>query len=209
MTAMFADVIRTEEQLRAILGVPSHRVLAKHVGALDAHCRAFIAKSPCVLVASADREGALDISPKGDPQGFVRVLDDTTVAIPERPGNRKADTLSNLLQNTRVGLLFLVPGKQETLRISGTGTIVRDEWLRAQFVVRGKTPSLVLVVRVEEVFFHCAKWAIRSNVWSPAHWPDISGLPTLAQAMVDAGRLAETPAEMQARIDQDIRQRLY
>ena len=206
---MFADIVTNEDQLRAILGQPSTRVLAKHVCALDAHCRAFIAKSPFVTIASADRGGAMDVSPKGDPPGFVHVLNDTTLAIPERPGNRKADTFSNVLQNDRVGLLFLIPGKQETLRVSGTARIVRDQWLRDRFAMRSKTPELVLAVAIEEVFFHCAKWVIRSQLWNAASWPDSSDLPTLAQAMVDAGRLKDTREEMQALIDQDIRQRLY
>jgi len=161
------------------------------------------------VIGSADRRGAIDVSPKGDPPGFVHVLDDRTLAVPERPGNRKADTFTNLLQNDRVGLLFLVPGKNETLRISGTGAIVRDRWLRDRLAVQGKAPELVLVVAVEEVFFHCSKCAIRSKLWNAADWPDPSTLPSLAQAMVDAGRLTETPEQMQALIDKDIRERLY
>lgn len=206
---MFADIVTTAEQLRAVIGYPSRRVLAKHVTALDAHCRAFVARSPFVLIASANGAGSMDVSPKGDPPGFVHVLDDKTLAIPERPGNRKADTLSNLIQNQRVGLLFLIPGKQETLRVSGTAAIVRDRWLRDRLAVHDKTPELALAVTVEEVFFHCAKCVIRSQLWSAGSWPDLAGLPTLAEAMVDAGRLAETPEQMQALIDEDIRQRLY
>lgn len=206
---MFADIVTTAEQLRAVIGYPSQRVLAKHVTALDAHCRAFVARSPFVLIASTNGAGSMDVSPKGDPPGFVHVLDDKTLAIPERPGNRKADTLSNLIQNQRVGLLFLIPGKQETLRVSGTAAIVRDRWLRDRLAVHDKTPELALAVTVEEVFFHCAKCVIRSQLWSAGSWPDLAGLPTLAEAMVDAGRLAETPEQMQALIDEDIRQRLY
>jgi hypothetical protein len=206
---MFTDIVTTEAQLRAHIGHPSHRVVAKHVTALDVHSRAFIGRSPLVLIASADAAGAIDVSPKGDPPGFVQVLDDQTLAIPERPGNRKADTFSNLIENPRVGLLFLIPGKQETLRVSGSARIVRDEWLRVRLAAHGKTPELALVVTIEEVFFHCAKFAIRSRMWNTDSWPDLAGLPTLAQAMVDAGRLAETPEQMQALIDQDIRQRLY
>lgn len=206
---MFADIVTTEAQLRVHIGHPSHRVLAKHVTALDIHCRAFIGRSPFVLIASASGAGAMDVSPKGDPPGFVQVLDDTTVAIPERPGNRKADTFSNVIENPRVGLLFMIPGKPETLRVSGSAAIVRDQWLRDRLAAHGKTPELALVVTIDEVFFHCAKCVVRSQLWSVERWPDLAGLPTLAQAMVDAGRLAETPEQMQALIDQDIRQRLY
>jgi PPOX class probable FMN-dependent enzyme len=204
-----SEIVTTESQFRAVIGQPSRRVIRKHVAALDEHCRAFIARSPFVLLASADAEGNMDVSPKGDPPGFVRILDDTTVAIPERPGNRKADTFSNLLQNRQVGLLFLIPGKQETLRVSGTAVIARDAWLRAEMPVDEKVPEFAIVVSIREVFFHCAKCVIRSGLWEPMHWPDVAGLPSLARAMIDAGKLEETPEELQALIDKDVRERLY
>ena len=206
---MFSEIVKTESQFRDIIGHPSHRVLRKHITALDQHCRAFIAKSPFVLIGSADGAGNMDVSPKGDPPGFVRVLDDTTLAIPERPGNRHADTFSNLLQNRHVGLLFLIPGKQETLRVNGTAVIVRDQWLRDGMAIAGKTPEFAIAVTVKEAFFHCAKCVIRSQLWSTTQWPDPTGLPSLAQAMVDAGKLDETPEEMQVLIDRDVRERLY
>jgi uncharacterized protein len=206
---MFAERISTEDALRSVIGHPSQRVLAKHVHALDEHSRAFIAASPYVVIGSSDGHGAIDVSPKGDPPGFVHVLDDRTLAVPERPGNRKADTFTNVLQNDRVGLLFLVPGKAETLRVSGSAVVVRDGWLRDRLAARGRLPELVLVVAIEEVFFHCAKCAVRSQLWNPADWPDPSTLPSLAQAMVDAGRLTETTEQMQALIDADVRERLY
>jgi len=205
----FSEIITSEAQFRAVIGHPSHRVLRTHIAALDEHCRAFIASCPFVLVASTDAAGNMDVSPKGDPPGFVRVLDDTTLAIPERPGNRHADTFSNLVQNRHVGLLFLIPGKQETLRVSGTAVIVRDRWLRDEMVIAGKTPELAIVVTVKEVFFHCAKCVIRSRLWDVTNWPDVAGLPSLARAMVDAGKPDETPEEMQALIDKDARERLY
>jgi uncharacterized protein len=151
----------------------------------------------------------MDVSPKGDPPGFVQVLDDSTLVIPERPGNRKADTFSNLLQNRHVGLLFLIPGKQEMLRVSGTAVIVRDQWLRDGMAIAGKTPEFAIAITVTEVFFHCAKCVIRSQLWSTTQWPDLIGLPSLAKAMVDAGKLEETPEQMQALIDKDARERLY
>ena len=207
--ALFSETITSERELRSILGDPSHRVLAKHVTSLDRHCRAFIAKCPFVVVGSGDRQGAIDVSPKGDPPGIVQVLDDTTLAVPERLGNRKADTFSNILHNDRVGLLFLIPGKHETLRVSGRGAIVRDRWLRDRFVVNDRAPELVLVVSVLEVFFHCTKCMLRSHLWDPSKWPDVTGLPTLARAMVDAGRLSESVDEMQALIANDVSHRLY
>ena len=148
-------LVTTEAQFRAVIGYPSDRVQRKHIAALDEHCRAFIANCPFVLLASADAGGHMDVSPKGDPAGFVRVLDDKTLAIPERPGNRQAATFANLVQNRHVGLLFLIPGKEETLRISGTAVIVRDRSLRDAMRVAGKTPEFATVVTVEDAFFHC------------------------------------------------------
>src|SRR3954452_7136670 len=124
--ARFQDVVSTVEGLEAILGRPHPRVQAKVVATLDKHCLAFIARSPFVLIASSDATGNLDVSPKGDPPGFVQVLDAKTLVIPERPGNRRADTFRNVLQNPRVGLIFFVPGKRETLRVGGDALIVRD-----------------------------------------------------------------------------------
>jgi hypothetical protein len=205
----FSDVVATEAQYRNVMGHPSELVLRKHVRALDRHGRAFVAKSPFAFVASADAAGNIDVSPKGDAPGFVRVLDDATLAIPDRPGNRTAATFCNLLQNPRVGLFFLIPGRQETLRVKGAAMIVRDRWLREELVASGKAPDFAIVVRVEEVFFHCPKCMIRSRLWDPEHWPDTAGMASFAQAVVDAGRLEETPDEIQALLDKNVRERLY
>ena len=180
MSVEFSDVVRTEAELHAILGEPSEKVVQKTLPALDRHCRAFIAKSPFVLIASSDDKGRMDVSPKGDPPGFVQVVDDNTLAIPERPGNRRADTFHNLLKNPRAGLIFLIPGKKETLRVSGHAEIVHDKALRETMAINGKAPDLALVIRVEEAFFHCAKCVVRSKLWSPHEWPSLDGLPTLA-----------------------------
>lgn len=209
MDTRFREVVSTEAQFRAVIGHPSHRVLRKQVDALDDHCRAFIAKSPFLLIASSDAKGNMDVSPKGDPAGFVRVLDDSTLAIPDRPGNRRADTFGNLLQRPHVGILFLIPGKSETLRIGGTAIIVRDQWLRDEMAIAGKAPDFAIVVNVKEVFFHCSKCVIRSKLWDSAQWPQLAGLPSLAQTMVDAGKLDETVEEMHALIEKDARDRLY
>ncbi len=139
----------------------------------------------------------------------MRVLDDSTLAIPERPGNRRADTFSNLLQNPHVALMFLIPGKQETLRVSGTAMIVRDRWLREQMAIAGKAPELALVVTIREVSIHCAKCVIRSKLWDARHWPDLEGVPSLARAIVDQAKLTRTPEQIQAFIDDDVRKRLY
>jgi uncharacterized protein len=205
----FKDVLSSEAEIEAAIGRPSPRVLAKAIDRLDDLCRAFVARSPFVLVASSDGEGNFDVSPKGDPPGFVRVLDDRTLAIPERPGNRRADTFRNVLRNPRVGLIFLVPGKRETLRVGGAATVVRDADLRESMALGGKVPDLALVVSVREAFMHCQKCMVRSGLWDPASWPALDGLPSLAEAMVAHGALGIPVADMQALIDQDARSRLY
>ena len=210
MALDFREVISSVEGLEAVLGRPGPRVLAKVTGRIDGLSRDFIARSPFVLVASSDGEGNFDVSPKGDPPGFVRVLDNgRALAIPERPGNRRADTFRNVLRNPRVGLIFLVPGKAETLRVSGTATIVRDRGLREEMALGGKVPELALVVSVREAFVHCTKCVVRSHLWEPEHWPSLHGVPSLAEMMVTHGKLADTVAEMQAVIDNDARTRLY
>jgi PPOX class probable FMN-dependent enzyme len=205
----FVDVITSEAELEAVLGRPNPRVAAKVVTALDAHCQAFIGRSPFVLIGSADAAGNLDMSPRGDPPGFVRILDDTTLAIPDRPGNRRADTFRNVLQNAKVGLIFLVPGKRETLRVSGDARIVRDTGLRAAMAVDGRLPDLALVVSVKEAFIHCAKCMIRSRLWEPGHWPASADLPSLAAFAIAHAGIAATEAEVEAVIDADERTRLY
>ena len=209
VAARFDDVITTEAELRAVIGEPSHRVRGKVVPHLDEHCRAFIARSPFLLIASGDGAGHLDVSPKGDPPGFVQVLDDHTLAVPDRPGNRRVDTFLNLLERPEVGLIFLIPGTRETLRVSGTAAIVRDARLRERMAVDGRVPDLTLVVMVERALFHCPKCMIRSKLWQPDAWPDTSDLATLGEIMVAHGKLAETVEEMQAIIDRDGRERLY
>ena len=207
MGARLAEIVRSESELRALIGQPNEAVIRSRLGALDDHCRAYIAASP--FVASAGGAGEIDVSPKGDPAGFVQVLDDSTIAIPERPGNRRADTFSNVVENPQVALIFLIPGKQETLRVGGTAVIAQDRWLCDRMAVAGKAPAFALVVTIREVSIHCAKCVIRSRLWDPGHWPDLDGVPSLARAIVDQARLAKTPEEVQAFLDGDVRERLY
>lgn len=206
----FARVISSEQELRNVMGEPiSQSVVDKSLSALDRHCRLFISRSPFVLISSSDASGRSDISPRGDPSGFVRVLDDNTLAIPERPGNRRLDTLRNVLQNPNVGLIFLIPGKRETLRVSGTARIVQDDDLATTLSFAGKSPDLSIVVDVEEAFFHCAKCVVRSKLWSPESWPQIDDLPSLAQTMIDAAGIQAPEQVVQGIIDKDERDRLY
>lgn len=202
------EVLSTEAAIENVIGKPSSKVLAKVLDSLDDICRAFIARSPFVIVASSDSAGNLDVSPKGDPAGFVYVLDDRTIAIPERLGNRRADTFRNLLQNPKVGLIFLVPDKGETLRISGSARIVRDAWLRERMKVLDRVPELALVVTVEEAFIHCTKCMVRSQMWKRETW-NTEGLASIGEAMVIHGNLDLSIAEMRAITENDEQTRLY
>ena len=209
MALHFNKTITTREQLRGVLGEPSTLVVSKVIDHIDDHCRGFIARSPFLLLATANGQGKVDVSPKGDPAGFVQVLDAHTLAIPERLGNRLADSFLNLLERPQVGLLFMIPGKSETLRAGGTARIVQDDWLLEKMAVRGKPPQMATVVTVERMFFHCAKCVMRSQLWQPDAWPDLHGVPTLAQAIIDHAKLGETVQQVQAGIDESYRNRLY
>lgn len=205
----FLDVVSSEDELHEVVGQPSHRVQQKVIDRIDGHCRQFIERSPFLVIGSSDGQGNFDLSPKGDLAGFVAVLDDRTLAIPDRPGNRRLDTFHNILANPSVGLIFLVPGKRETLRVAGRAAIVRDVALREQLAMNGKVPALALVVTVERAFFHCAKCMIRSHLWEPDHWPELEGLAPLAEILIAHARLADSVEEMQALIDRSAREQLY
>jgi len=208
MATRFEEVITSRQRLRDLSRPPSQRASNKVIDHVDDICRRFIAASPFVVVASRGADGRMELSPKGDPPGFVAILDDKTLAIPDRPGNHRLDTFENLLTDAQVGLMFMIPGNGDTLRISGTGRIVRDSALQARLAVNGKIPNLVLVVAVAEVFMHCPKCMIRSKLWSPDHWPDRSSVPSLAEAIVAHAGSSETITQVQAVIDEGIA-RLY
>lgn len=205
----FSDVITTEEQLREVMGFPADRVQRKVISAIDKHCAKFISLSPFLLIATADTHGNMDVSPKGDPPGFVQVLDEKTLAIPDRPGNKRADGFLNIIENPRIGLFFMVPGYRETLRVAGSARIVRDSGLRESMAIKGKAPDLVLIVDVEEAFFHCAKCVIRSGIWQPEIWPDISEMPRYGQITVDHTKWHETPAEVEKQLADSYASKLY
>ena len=171
MTAPVWTEIADDAELTALLGAPGERVLAKNRAALSDDDRAWLAASPFCLVATSDAAGRCDVSPKGDPVGaLAHVIDDTTIAIPERPGNRRADGYRNILQNPRVGLVFVIPGRGDTLRVNGRARLVSDAPFFDAMVVKGHRPVLALVVEVEEVFFHCSKAFLRSQLWRPETW---------------------------------------
>jgi len=205
----FNDVIETREQFRAIMGDANAIVTRKTLSVLDKHCGIFIGRAPFVLIASADASRNVDVSPKGDPVGFVKIIDKNTLAIPDRLRNKRADTIENILQNPKVGLIFLILGKTETLRVGGTAQIVRDPALRDSMAIKGTSPDFAIVVTVEEAFFHCSKCMIRSKLWQSEFWPNLDGLPRLAETMVDAGKLELTEKEMHEIVVNDERERLY
>ncbi len=176
--------------IRERLGEPSAVVGGKQLDHLDPHASAFVAASPMVIVASADASGACDSTPRGDFPGFVAQLDPRTLLIPERKGNKRADTLVNVAQTGQIGLLFLVPGVTETLRVNGGAAVIDDLALLAPLAARGRTPDLGLRVDIEEVFFHCARAFLRSQLWEPDTWPDERPIPSLGRVLSDqtAGR---------------------
>lgn len=209
LATRFRDVITTEDGLREILG---HRPTGgpdKVQDHIDEHFAGFISRSPFILIGSSDAQGNLDISPKGDPAGFVQVLDEHTLAIPDRPGNRRADTFTNILQHPNISLFFLVPGVRETLRVQGRASIVADPELRERMAVKGKVPKLAIVVDVHEAFMHCAKCIVRSQIWQTEAWPDSDDVPNLAGALVEQMQLSITREQIIASLDKDARENLY
>jgi PPOX class probable FMN-dependent enzyme len=177
----FASAIESEERLRALYEEPTPTALRKDVGCLDEMCRRLIAASPMVVVGSFDRDGVADVSPRGGAPGFVRVLDARHLAIPDATGNRWLDTLANVIASGRVGLLFVIPGRDTTLRISGRACVSADADLLGLLDPVGKPPRSALVVAVEEAFAHCPKAFIRARLWEPASWPAPDTLPSPAE----------------------------
>ena len=206
----FAEVVSSEAALRDTLSYPAELSVRKQLDALDRHCRTFIGLSPFVLIATTGATGGGDVSPRGDEPGSVCVLDDHTLAIPERPGNRRADTLLNIVQTGHVGLLFLIPGVEETLRVNGRAQVVRDPSLLDRTTGTGKRPILAIAVSVEECFLHCAKAFKRSRLWQREGWPDRSALPTLGQMLLDqAGLPGVELQDLDCAIEESYAQGLY
>jgi uncharacterized protein len=196
--------IRDEATLRALYP-PTHKLAAlKSLGILDPHARDFIRRSPFLTIGTQNRDGRADVSPRGDPAGFVTVVDDRTLAIPDRPGNNRLDTLSNILANPNVGLLFMVPGFDDTLRVNGTASLSTDPKLLQAMAVNDRVPTLAIVVSVSEVFLHCAKAFRRSRLWDPEARQDRKEMPSLLKMILDQTTGApQDPAEMQ-KIDEGL-----
>ena len=180
---MTRRTIGDESELREVIGSPSELVESKIADRLNDLTRQFIERSPFVCVSTARPDGGLDVSPRGDPAGFVRILDERTLLLPDRPGNKLADTLTNLLVDDRIALLFLIPGVGDSFRVNGRATIVQNDELLAGSAVDGKAPTLGIVVSIDEAYTQCSKALIRSDLWNPEHHVDRSQLPSSGEIM--------------------------
>ncbi len=203
------DVVTDPAEIRSVLGEQFDFQANKAIDHIDDHCRVWIERSPFVVIASSALSGLMDVSPKGDPPGSVRVLDSKTLAVADRLGNRRADTLLNVLENPNVALMFVVPRRREVVRVAGTARVVRDQPLRESMAVNDKVPDLALVVRVREAMFHCGKSMIRSHMWNPDQWGPIEGLPTYAEVLVDHSAEDCSVDEMQEIVDFNEQELLY
>ncbi len=193
-----AFTIRDETTLRGLFEATHPLAALKSQPVLDRHAQDFIRRSPFLCIGTQTPDGRADVSPRGDPAGFVRILDPQTLAIPDRPGNNRLDTLVNILANPGVGLLFLIPGFDDTLRVNGQATLVTDPDLLASLAVNDRTPKLAILVRVTEAFLHCAKAFRRAHLWDPAHFQDRKQMPSLMNIILDqTARLPADQTEMQ------------
>ncbi|MFN3461598.1 MAG: pyridoxamine 5'-phosphate oxidase family protein, partial [Oceanibaculum sp.] len=196
--------------LETLYGEATPLAIAKVLDRIDENCRLFISHSPFLCIATADAEGKQDVSPRGDPPGFVQVLDDKTLAIPDRVGNNRIDTLKNLRDNPEVGLIFFVPGVGETMRVNGTARITEDAALLAGMAMNGKAPKTAILVTVREAFIHCAKALKRSSLWDPSVQVPKGTIPSLARmikAQVEA--MGDTVETVEERIEIAYKERLY
>ena len=196
--------IADEASLRALFGATHEIATLKCLDALDVHARAFVARSPFLCLSTQDPSGRADVSPRGDPPGFVRVLDERTLAIPDRPGNNRLDSLSNILANPSVGLLFVIPGFDETLRVNGRARLSVAPELLEPMSVNGRRPKLAIVVDVNEVFLHCAKAFRRSRLWDPDARQERREMPSLSRMVLDQTTGAPRDPDEMARIDVDL-----
>lgn len=203
-----AEIVATRDQLREVIGSPGARAASKERQRLGQVHLDWLAASPFCLLATAAADGTCDVSPKGDPAGFVVALDDRTVVVPERPGNRRADGYENILANPHVGLLSVVPGRTDTLRINGRASLVADAPFFDRLVVKGHRPVLAIVVHVEQVFFHCGKAFMRSDLWEPGTWHP-EALPSRARIARQAEGDDRSPEELERYYGPAYAERLY
>ncbi len=194
--------------LRATYAAPSDIAVKKELAHIDRHARDFIARSPFVVISTADADGWPDGSPRGDAPGFVTVIDEHRLQLPDRPGNNRLDSFENLIANPKIALLFVVPDRRETLRVNGTARILTDEALRLRHAVNGKPARAVVEVTARSVYFQCGKALIRSGLWQKEKWPSLEGLATFAEAISDQVKDLD-PVAAEARLSEAYRDRLY
>ncbi|OLS36906.1 pyridoxamine 5'-phosphate oxidase family protein [Bacillus sp. MRMR6] len=204
---IFNEVVGSKEELRSFHGKPSMVAKNKVITNIDEHIREFLALSPFLVVSTSDKEGKCDVSPRGDHPGFVMVLNEKQILIPERPGNNRLDSLTNILENPQVGLLFFIPGLRETLRINGKACLVRDEDQLEQMAVNGKRPLVAIAVDVEECFVHCAKALIRSELWNPESWTEQEYLLMPSKMLAVHAKIDSETVE--ARLKESYEKKLY
>jgi PPOX class probable FMN-dependent enzyme len=200
--------VTSEAELRVLVGEPMARAANKARPRLHELDRQWLAASAFCLVATSAADGTCDVSPKGDPAGFTLVLDDSTIAIPERPGNRRVDGFRNVLSNPHVGLIYLVPGRGDTLRINGRARLVRDAPFFDDMIVKGNRPVLALVVDIEEIFHHCSKAFLRSALWKPETW-DLDALPSRAHIAHTVERTDDSLDDLQRYYGPEYAKNLY
>lgn len=203
------NTIDDAQILRDAVGEVTPLAKDKELPALDEHCRRFIQLSPFLCLGTADAEGNADVSPRGDPPGFVAVLDAMTLLIPERPGNRRIDSMTNIVKNPKVGILFMVPGIEEVLRVNGRASVVNDPALLAPLAVTGKIPALGIRVDIDEVFFHCAKAIKRSKLWDPSLAIERNDFPTYGQIIRDQRMPEKSAEEVEAAIQDNYGTQMY
>ena len=203
------DVLTSIEQVYANQRQPYDSQTQKFIDHIDDLCRIWIEHSTFMTMATVDRAGNMDVSPKGDPAGFVKVLDPKTLAIPDRPGNHRYDGFRNIMETGRVGLVFLVPNRNEVVRVNGSAVVVEDMAVREQCAIKGRVPDFAVIVRVEEAFYHCGKSIIRSRLWHPDAQLPVDTLPSYAEALMTHGELTEDIADLAARLRHNDENRLY
>ena len=203
------SIIEDIGQIKEIYGEPMERTIKKQLPKLEKHSRAFIALSPFIVMATCDAEGRCDASPKGDAPGFVRVLDDNTLLIPDRLGNNRVDSIGNILQHPRIGLIFFVPGVRETLRVNGRAQITVDPALLEPAVAQGKAPRSAILVTADEVYFHCGKALIRSDLWNPEKHVARKDFPSLGIVIAEQIGQQVDPKEAERMTEESYVARLY
>lgn len=204
------DVVTTEAEIRSVISDQFSSQEEKIVDHLDKPIRLWIERSPFLTMATYNATGQVDISPKGDPAGFVKVLDAKTLAIPDRPGNHRFDSFLNILETGRIAVMFMVPNRREVVRVNGAAQVVRDLPLRESMSIKGRVPDFAIVVRVEEAFYHCGKAVLRSGLWEPDKALSTEGLPTYAEAVFDQAKITDRSLdELEESFQSNEKNRIY